>query len=48
MIVAMQRCCEHSDSLTKDDYKRAYKQLVRHLDDQKAKEVLSSFEIDKY
>ena len=48
MVQAMQRCCEHSESLTKDDYNRAYKQLVRHLDDQKAKDVLSSFEICKY
>jgi len=48
MVQAMQRCCEHSESLTKNDYNRAYKQLVRHLDDQKAKDVLSSFEICKY
>lgn len=48
MVQAMQRCCEHSESLTKDDYNRAYKQLVKHLDDQKAKDVLSSFEICKY
>jgi uncharacterized protein YecT (DUF1311 family) len=44
----MQRCCEHSEALTKDDYNRAYKQLVKHLDEQKAKDVLSSFEIAKY
>lgn len=48
MVIAMQRCCENCDSLTKDDYTRAYKQLVRHLDEQKAKEVLASFEISKY
>ena len=48
MVLAMQRCCEHSESLTKDDYARAYKQLTKHLNYQKAKEVLSSFEISKY
>lgn len=48
MVIAMQRCCEHCEALTKNDYNRAYKQLIKHLDDQKAKEVLSSFEISKY
>lgn len=48
MVLAMQRCCEHCDLITQDDYKRAYNQLVKYLDDQKAKEVLSSFEISKY
>lgn len=48
MVLAMQKCCEHSESLTKQDYSRAYTQLVKHLDDQRAREVLSSFEICKY
>ena len=47
MLAVVKECCNHSDKVSANDYRRMENYLVRLLDSRRTQEVLSSFEIGK-